>query len=669
MYQNLNTRKRHLAAAIALAGISATSVAETVTSVPEEKDKEIEMIQVIGEATGGLDRLITLDQIETMQANNLGDLFKVDATISAGGPVGLSQKIYVRNTGEDALNISIDGAEVSAGVFHHSGRVLIEPELLKQVEIEAGTGTATAGNGALGGAVRFTTKDPADLLTGSNNFGALVKSTYYSNGEGWKNTVSLYGQDSGGIFSGLVSLTQSDQNNLEDADGNLLTGTEAKRDLGYAKVVANISEEQYLSLSYEKLEEKGDIHMRPEWIGGARNPLYPIEGTRETVIFNYGFDSTNNDLIDFSVNAYQTESEQYQDRSAFGYTVLGGVETNGATIKNESKIGNQTLTFGLNYRDDSSWLEEISEVEEGEVKAFFVQDVIELTEKLTVSAGLRFDDYDMNDWQDKDFSDNALSPNISANYKVSDSLHLSAGYAEAIRGVEIVDSYRLGYYFNSEDLEAEEAQSIELGLDYYGENFHIAFGAYKTTIDNVFGHFYVRNSMGRWETWTTNLDDELETEGFYLTADYQYGNLTVLASLHAADTEAGGQIATRYEYGSNATSIGDTFALTLDYAFNDNLNAGWTAEFVKGIHNIDITVDGEDISTDKPGYGTHDLYVKWTGLEQDRLSISLTVKNVFDKLYLSHASTEDFTGNPGYDMIRGHNEPGRDISLSASLRF
>lgn len=662
MKQRLNIRKSQLATAIALAGISVTSAAQTAATQSTDNHQAIEMIQVIGQATGGLDQLLSLEDIEKLQANNLSDLFKIDATISAGGPVGLGQKIYLRNMGEDSLNISVDGAEVASGVFHHSGRVLIEPELLKQVEIEAGTGSATAGPGALGGAIRFTTKDPDDLLLGSQNVGAFLKSTYYTNGEGLKNSISLYGRDEGGVFSGLVSVIQSDQNDLEDANGDNLAGTEADRNLAYVKLVADLSEEQYLSLSYEKLEEEGDILYRPEWIAGPRNALSPTEATRDTVTFNYGFNSASNDLIDVSLNIYQTQSEQIRDKAT-----IGKVETIGATLQNTSEFDKHKLIVGTNYRDDTAELNYpyFSPAypgdydEEGEVKGLFIQDIFEVSDALTVSAGLRFDDYELRDRLGQTFDDSGVSTNISANYKFTDSLHLSAGYAEALQGIEIVDAYKMDSYQNASDLGPQEAKTYEIGMDYYTSNLHIAFGAYKTKIEDPF-NYLVPGS---------NLEDDIVTDGFYLSADYQYEKLSVKASYHNADTEVDGEIATRYEYGSNANSIGDTLALTLDYAINDNLQVGWISEFVKGIHGIDIEAWGEEISADKPGYGTHDIYLKWTGLEHDRLAVSLTIKNVLDKQYLSHASTADWTENAGYDMIRGHYEPGRDVYVSASLKF
>ncbi|WP_411339401.1 hypothetical protein V6U71_16125 [Sphingopyxis sp. J-6] len=45
------------------------------------------------------------------------------------------------------------------------------------------------------------------------------------------------------------------------------------------------------------------------------------------------------------------------------------------------------------------------------------------------------------------------------------------------------------------------------------------------------------------------------------------------------------------------------------------------------------------------------------------------VYNLFDKRYLAHASVADYSGIPGYEIVSGLPEPGRNIRLTASVRF
>jgi hemoglobin/transferrin/lactoferrin receptor protein len=70
---------------------------------------------------------------------------------------------------------------------------------------------------------------------------------------------------------------------------------------------------------------------------------------------------------------------------------------------------------------------------------------------------------------------------------------------------------------------------------------------------------------------------------------------------------------------------------------------------------------------DKPRYTSHDIYVEWSPLANLRLNIA--VINLFDETYLDHSSVGDYTAIPDWEVVRGYNEPGRDIRLSAAVGF
>ncbi|MEF1231150.1 TonB-dependent receptor plug domain-containing protein, partial [Vibrio fortis] len=150
---------------------------------------------------------------------DLNDIFRGDAEVSVGGSSGISQKIYVRGLEDTMLNISVDGAEQSGSLFHHQGRLSIEPELLKQVDVSAGAGRATNGPGALGGAIQFKTKDAHDLLHPNDSFGAQVKGGYYTNNDGYKVSTSLYGEVTEGLGL-LASFGYVDGQNIKDGNGD-----------------------------------------------------------------------------------------------------------------------------------------------------------------------------------------------------------------------------------------------------------------------------------------------------------------------------------------------------------------------------------------------------------------------------------------------------------------
>ena len=159
---------------------------------------------------------------------------------------------------------------------HHIGRVAIEPELLKEVEVQAGAGEATAGAGAIGGAIRFKTKDVEDLLEPGERFGGTLKVGYFSN-DGYKTSATLYGalSDSWGILGSYIYV---DNENMEDGSGKEIMGTSAEQNLAFFKLNGEISEGQHLTLSYENREEEGEYAQRPNWNPMEGVVLFPMDG-------------------------------------------------------------------------------------------------------------------------------------------------------------------------------------------------------------------------------------------------------------------------------------------------------------------------------------------------------------------------------------------------------
>lgn len=132
---------------------SALSQAETQAV---EDNTLVEKITVVGAATN---LSITAEDIEQFQANDLAGIFRSSPSVSVGGSVGVAQKIYVRGLEDAYLNVTVDGAQQTSTLFHHIGRVTVDPDLLQQIDVQAGAGEATSGPGAIGGSIRFKTKD------------------------------------------------------------------------------------------------------------------------------------------------------------------------------------------------------------------------------------------------------------------------------------------------------------------------------------------------------------------------------------------------------------------------------------------------------------------------------------------------------------------------------
>lgn len=609
---------------------------------------------------------VDAEQIEKLQAIDLEDLFSQSPEVTVSGGADIGQKLYIRGVEDQLLNITIDGAQQATRLFHHAGRISIEPELLKSVEVNAGAGNALSGPGALGGSVKFVTKDPEDMLKPGEDFGGLVKGMFSRNTDSFKTHTSLFGRLND-AWSAMVSYTQADFDNYEDGNGDEVIGTKADQDYLFAKVVGQLTDSQTLRLSYEKREDEGNRLQRPNWGQiTPRNMLNPIDSERETVTLNYGLNPLDNPYLDLSLTVFHTETDLSQTTQRFG-TFVGSGESSGFDLRNTSEVGMHTVTYGVDYREDETVAQGDGEdaTDESTVKGIYIQDDIQLTAALLLSAGLRYDDYEFdNDFGNTSFDESEVSHNIGINYQFTDNWRAFASYAEAFKGQQAQDAFKVGYTTIDPALKPEDADNVELGFAYESRTWFGSAKVYRSNIDDVVGD-------NDYDSIFENIGD-LESDGLILELGRRWQNVLARVSYHHNDAEIDGYEANAYDHAGIANMVRDTLIAQLDYQFSPQWNFGWNARFVKGRDNVnspelDLYVPG--YTFDQPGYGIHDFYIQWRPASSEDIRVGLTVRNIFDKNYLDHASVADFTHVPGYELIKGYNEPGRDVRLSVAWQF
>ncbi|MBU1330552.1 MAG: TonB-dependent receptor [Gammaproteobacteria bacterium] len=640
-----------------LGAITCTSLFGALSAQSAEPAVELQAQQITGVAADR-NESVEAEQLQRYQASDLQEVFESNPEVSVAGGPGVAQKLYLRGLEDTLLNITIDGASQPGQTFHHTGRIGIEPELLKRAEVQAGTGDATAGAGALGGAVRFVTKDPDDLLREGESVGALLKNGYFSNGEGYKSSASVFGRFNEN-WSALAMTTYQDQNDYQDGNNDDVLGTAARQKLGFAKLVGKLSDEQTLRLSYEKRLDEGERSQRPQWIPSGFNALYPLSTERETWTLNYAWQPLNNDLFDVELTSYHTTNELEQD-GRFGL-YFGDTRSSGFDLRNTSLLGAHQLTYGVDYRDDRTTLgpegDRELDHEDGDVLGLYLQDRYQLTSRLQLDAGLRYDRYTLDDRDKQRFSEEGLSPNFGLRYQLTPELALFAGHAQALRGPQVRDAFKLDVSGNDADLKAEKARTEEVGFDYRDGGWELSGKAYVTRIKDA-----IADPIGRPNLYE-NVGD-LKTKGVLLSTAYHWQQLSLGLSYHHNDARLDGERLNVYEYNGLGTSLGDTWTAFADYRASDSLNLGWQGRFVRGIDSLHTGVG----TVAKPGYGVHDLYAEWQAMPE-RLTFTLTLKNLLDKQYLDHASNEDFEHIPDYEGIRGSYEPGRELRLGVAWRI
>lgn len=603
---------------------------------------------------------INAQTLQRYAAKDLEDIFAGQPEVSVGGGHGIAQKIFVRGLEDTLVSVSIDGAVQGNRAFHHAGRLQLEPELISRVEIMPGVVDATAGPGALGGAIRFITKDPEALLRQHERAGAFVKGEYSSNAEGYKAHTTVFGR-LGDNWSAMTSLTRQDLSDYKDGSGQRVYSTGSLQDSAFFKVVGKLAPGQTVRLTYDRHGNEGMRNQRPQWIRSSWNPAYPMSSERETWNAGYTWKS-DSPLLDLAANVYRTQTD-FEQNVIDRWGVYGAqMESTGFDVRNTSIFGRHHLTYGLDYRRDKvragSLANRDEETGNGIVRGIFVQDRIQLAEPLHIDVGVRHDRYEITDDSGTTMTASGFSPNIGFSYALTPELVLLAAHSRALRGPGNMDAFKMSVATNAPGLKAEKARSSELGLEYERDRLRLGGKVYDTQISDAIAD--PLGSPNRYENV-----GQLKSRGFLLSVGYRWSRAIMAANFHRNLLRLNDEVPNGYAHNGLGISHGNTVTVSLDYAFDERVDIGWQGRFVRGIDSQATRVG----KIDKPGYGVHDVYARWRPTGRDDYTITLSVRNLFDKDYLDHATTEDFQHIPGYVGIVGSPEPGRELRIGLSARF
>jgi len=652
----MNTKKKTwLKRSMVSMAVTSALLSHTVIA---DENQDVDTTTITAESASALDISIDQDTLEKSQASNLKDIFKNEAEISVGGGNSTSQKVYVRGLESTMLNVTIDGARQSSSNFHHQGSIYIEPELLKQVDVKAGAGNALSGPGALGGALSFKTKDPDDLLGTGEKFGAVIKGSYSTNADAYKTSASLYGKLTDN-WSAMGTIVQAESHNYQDGDGNEVKYTDDNQQNGLIKVVGNFNNNQRLSLSYDNRINDGERTRKSNWSAAANNPAFDQEADRKTATIEYSLNPSNNNWLALETNVYHTEANVQRDDTAWaalygGGLYYGDIETYGFDIRNTSEFANNSVTYGIDYHQDTSTYDDLytsadETSDTSDVYGAYIQVDLPVSKDLLLSIGTRYDHYRTIDSSGQVFEDTGASPNVSLQFTPSDDIKLALSYAQAMRGVQVIESFILESYTNAADLEAQTTENIELELDYQLNKLALSAKLYHSTIDDAI-------TYGQWgdsDYKTYHNSGELITKGVTLGANYHWQSLQASVSYNHNIAELNGESLDGYYVNTLGASTGDSITTSINYKFTESLEFVWSAIFMT--HFSDVADDFEE----KPGYGVHDIYGQWLPLNNDDLKVTLSISNLFDKAYRDQ-------GTFGVSVYgdEGDMSPGRDFKLA-----
>lgn len=197
----------------------------------------------------------TQKDITKQQVQDIRDLTRYDPGVSVNEQgQGTSAGYSMRGVDRNRVAVTVDGlpqAQVFSvgGNWHTDGQYgaainEVEVENLKQVDIHKGTQSIRGGNGAMGGAVMFQTKDPFDLIAPGKNIGGVVRTGYIGKTDQLYRSIGVGATK--GQFAGMFQYTHRQGHELQshsDVSGQYLTHWYNNEE-GYAGV-SSARQEQY----------------------------------------------------------------------------------------------------------------------------------------------------------------------------------------------------------------------------------------------------------------------------------------------------------------------------------------------------------------------------------------------------------------------------------------
>ena len=619
---------------------------------------------------------VTTQKIDESTDTDLKGLLFNEPSIGFGGGNGTSQWVNIRGLGQDQIDFKVDDAYSDTSTFHHQGRFLLDPELVKVVAVQKGSGSASAGIGASSGAIVAETIDPSDLLRPDQNFGFKINAGVSGN-KGWNRGLSLYGRAAG--FDALVAGNWITEENYKAGKGYVNGGVSGGNRVPFsalgqhgllAKIGYSINEDNRIELSRSQEQTHGTRTLREEFNDFARNPASYRTYTQDRTNLEYkganlGFVSNIKANV-FHLKTARKDADDGADQN----------KATGANLNLDSRIFDRhTIKYGINYRYQKNHPARTTQAaKESKTDYGVYLEGIWDFHPVTLTTGLRYDHFKVNTTGHTSASDGNINPSLGLIYDVTDSLSLKASHSYATRSPRLYESMLAPSrnIVTAPNLKAERSRTTEIGFNYRPiQDLSLTGSYFWQKINNVHDFFCLSGSCaGGRSTYTSGITQStnngyIKNKGYEFGANYRWRGLTARMGVAYSDPKHH-YLFDSYDINTKAHAVGRTWTAGLAYRFDrPNLEIGWRGRFVQSrIGKPSRGATASEGTTEKrAGYGVNDIYANWKPTGKDDLNINFAVNNVGNKYYYSHSQRS--SSRSGNSLP----EVGRDFRLAVNYKF
>jgi len=626
--------------------------------------------------------------IDEIQPYGYNDLFEtLPGIVVQGGPRRIAEEPAIRGFQDEQVVIRIDGTRQSFNQAHR-GRFLLDPDLLKSIEVQRGAASAAYGSGALGGVFDIQTKSGRDFTADQDGFGARFKLAYQSNGEEFGSFNTLFAQYGELDFIGSFVYRDVGED-LRDGDNNPILASQDELTNGFIKLGWQPGTDQRLEYAFELFDNEGLNPPNANETATATN-LVDRDTERRNHRLRYQWNPSDIDWLDLQVVAYRNEIDVNEFRLADNRFDSTDFVTEGIELFNTSRFdlglaAPVALTWGVEFYQDKQ-----RGTRDGDDRlqfpdarvdysAAYVQAELQLTRQLSLIPGLRYDSFDYQaDTFTTNRNDNKVTPKVALGFEASRNWYFWSEYAQAFRAPSLTELFADGVHFvvplapgqvvvnefvPTPELQPESAEQVQLGARYRyqglftrSDEFSIEFTAFHSDVDDFVDQFVVF------------ISGEPAFDPFTQTLVFPgiTSNRNINARFRGIETEM------RYDSGSMFAALSLSLLDARQRNSDDRLASTPPdqASLRAGVRLLDrrLTLGGEWIvASDRDnvpddaivtaGYGKLDLFTSWTpgsGLLRG-FEMRFNVDNLLDKNFRIHPN--------------GINQPGRSFRLSLARTF
>lgn len=690
--------KKPLAICVAIA-ISQQAFAEQAVFSMERVQVTATRSQQSIQDTAASVTVISDKEIEENMSNSIADLFQYTpgVDVQTNSRQGI-QSINIRGIEGNQIKILVDGVSQpsqydSGGTFINSGRVDVDIDMIKSVEVVKGAASSLHGSDALGGIVAFKTKDPSDFLSNDKDYGGHVKLNYSSADSSFNESVALANRL--GDLETLIAYSRQDSSELDNF-GDPDDRDNAANNL-LVKLQYQLNENNRVEFTGEYVNSEIDSELSDDsytdYTGEDSSDRYRL-GVKQILNAN----STMFDKLTWQVNYQSKKQNSITHRTA---TSTGNVQRKDYDYSEDGvqadiqfdkfvTLGSSEhyFTYGasLSTKDISNVNNEYNSISDDQLMFYmpdssefryglFVQDEITIN-KLILTPGLRFDSFDTdpgNNFPDdsydttlyEEYSDSAVTGRLGVLYNLNEQHKI---FAQISQGFRAPDFKELFYSYGNAargyasipnpDLEAEESISYELGWRHVNAASSTEVSVFYSDYDNFIEYQSVGTVNDVTQYQSVNLDEatikgaEIANKlDWHRLADAPEGISTRLVATYTEGEDGDGD------------DLADVNPWNAVIGFNYDAPAGSWGSSLK----VSYTAKKElnDSTKFLPDSATVvDLTAYYIPIEN--LTLRAGIFNLSDEQYYHWG---DVKGLRGTEEDESYSQAGRNFSLTAKYDF